>query len=300
MKLDPVSLRVFVAVVEEGTIAAGAQREHLVAAAASKRISELEAQLGTALLVRTNRGVHPTAAGHSLAVLARQALAQLDQVGARLLDYATGIRGTVRIHANPSAICQFLPGELKGFFNLYPDIHIDLEEQVSDAIVEAVLENRADIGVVNEGHDLRGLTAHPYRHYRLVVAVPMDHPLARRQRIAFEEALPFDLVGLHTGSSLNLLLTRAAAALKMPLKQRIQVRSYEALCLMVDTGLGIGVLPEAVARLHAQGLGIHLLHLDEPWAQRSLVLCVRPDDRLDKAGQRLLDHLRRPASSPGA
>jgi DNA-binding transcriptional LysR family regulator len=73
MKLDPLSLRLFVSVVEEGTIAAAAAREHIAAAAVSKRLSELEDQLNTQLLTRSNKGIVVTAAGVALLDMARGA-----------------------------------------------------------------------------------------------------------------------------------------------------------------------------------------------------------------------------------
>ena len=62
MKLDPVSLRLFVAVMEENAIARAAAREHIAASAASRRLAELEDTLGVALFARSNRGSEPTAA----------------------------------------------------------------------------------------------------------------------------------------------------------------------------------------------------------------------------------------------
>src|ERR1700761_6827758 len=109
MRLDPVSLRLFVAVVETGTILAAAEREHVAASAASRRLSELEATLKTTLLDRTHKGVAPTAAGLALANLARGVLHNLDEIGARMAEYAGGLRGQVRIAANLSADTQIPP-----------------------------------------------------------------------------------------------------------------------------------------------------------------------------------------------
>ena len=294
MKIDPRTLQLFVAVVEEGTIAAAALREHLVPAAVSKRISELEASLNTTLLERTNRGVLPTAAGNALLGLARRALSELDQIGAQMQDYAAGLRGQVRIAANISAISQFLPGELKSFFSRFPQVRIGLEEGISTAVVRALTENAADIGVLNHGHDTHRLECYPYHRYRLALITARDHPFGQRSRVSFEEALEHDFVGLHAGSSINLLLLKTASDLHRTLRMRIQVTSYDALCLMVDTGLGIGVLPEAVARQQAQALRLRVFPLHEPWAQRAMTLCVRSRAALPEAAQQLLDHLRTP------
>ena len=107
MKLDPVSLRLFVAVMEENTIAAAAAREHLAASAVSRRLADLEDALQVALFTRSNKGTEPTAAAFALLNLARGVLNDLDGIATQMRDYGTGVRGHVRVVANISAITQF-------------------------------------------------------------------------------------------------------------------------------------------------------------------------------------------------
>lgn len=137
MKLDPVSLRLFVSVIEEGTIAAAAKREHIAAAAVSKRLSELEELLNSQLLVRTNKGITPTAAGISLLYMARSVLNDLNEIVVQMHDFSHGRRGSIHVLANISAITQFMPSLLKSFMDLYPQIQITLEEKESLAITKA-------------------------------------------------------------------------------------------------------------------------------------------------------------------
>ena len=103
MKLDPTSLRLFVSVVEERTIAGAAAREHIAASAVSRRISELEAVLKTELLDRSNKGIRPTAAGVALLNLARGVLHDLDEIQAQMRGYSSGTRGHVRMFAGKMA-----------------------------------------------------------------------------------------------------------------------------------------------------------------------------------------------------
>ena len=79
-RIDPTSLRLFIAGVREKSIAAAAERHHIAAAAVSRRLSDLEQTLGTVLLERTNRGVEPTPAGRSLVSLAQTALNELERI----------------------------------------------------------------------------------------------------------------------------------------------------------------------------------------------------------------------------
>ena len=292
MRLDPVSLKLFVSVVEEGTIAAAAAREHIAAAALSRRLADLEGVLRTRLLDRTNKGVEPTAAGITLVNLARRALHELDDIAVQMADYASGVRGHVRMFANISAITQFLPGEIKGFRERYPQVQIHLEEKISSVVTRAVADNAADLGIYTAGPHAIELETFPYHADRLVLIAPKDHPLADCRRLAFADTLDFDYVGLHTGSAINLQLTKAASEIDRTVRLAIQVTSYDALCVMVGAGLGIGLLPEALARLHARMLGIRAIRLTDAWAERELRICVRAFDALPVAARLLVCHLR--------
>lgn len=292
MRLDPVSLKLFVTIVETGTIAAAAEREHVAASAVSRRISDLEAALKTTLLRRTNKGVEPTDAGIALLNLARGVLHSLDEIAAQMAEYSAGVRGQVRVAANLSAITQFLPGEIKQFLAQHPQVQIHLEELISTRVTKAVAENQADIGIFAHVPFGQEVETYPYRSDHLVVIAPRDHPLAGRSAVRFAETLDYDCVGLHTGSAINLQLVKSATELERTVRMRIQVTSYEALCLMVETGLGVGFLPEAVARRYLGTLDIVQIGLDEAWAERELKLCVRARAALPVAARLLLDHLR--------
>ncbi|WP_313082266.1 LysR family transcriptional regulator, partial [Pulveribacter sp.] len=236
MKLDPLSLRLFVAVMEENAIARAAAREHIAPSAASRRLAELEDVLRVELFVRSNRGTEPTAAAYALLHLARGVLNDLDGIGAQMRDFRAGVRGHLRVVANISAITQFLPGELQRFMAAHPQVQVQLQEQISTAVARSVAENAADVGILHHGSYGERVALLPWREDELVLIVPAGHALARRRSVRLAEALPWDFVGMHPGSAINHQLTRAAAELEAPLKLRMQVTSYDALCLMVSAG----------------------------------------------------------------
>ena len=114
-RIDLTSLQLFVAVCELGSIGRAAEREFIAASAVSKRLSDLETAVDTALLYRHSRGVTLTPAGESLLHHARTVLFGLERMQGELSEYADGVRGHVRMHANISAIFQFLPEDLGAF-----------------------------------------------------------------------------------------------------------------------------------------------------------------------------------------
>lgn len=292
MNIDPLSLKLFIAIIEEGTIAGAAEREHIAASAVSKRISELEDSFRVPLLTRTNKGVIPTDAGITLLNLARGVLHGLNNIQLQISDYASGVRGHVRLSANISSINQFLPTELRSFMETHPEVQIHLEENVSEATMLAVAESAADVGIIAAGTYRKDLEYLPYHTDQLIVITPKDHLLARNRSITFEEILDFDYVGLSVRTSLHNQFMRAAEALGRTPRVRIQVGGFDALCLMVEAGLGIGIVPKGAAKPYCKGLRLHAVTLNEPWAKRELKLCVRSRETLPAAARLLVEHLR--------
>ena len=291
MILDPLSLKLFIAIIEEGSIAAAAGREHIAASAVSKRIKELENNFQTPLLRRTNKGVAPTDAGITLLHLSRGLLHDLNNMSLQIREYSSGVRGHVRLCANISSINQFLPAELRSFIKEHPQVQIHLDENISENIMKTVAESAADVGIITMGSYRRDLEYFSYHSDQLIVITPKDHVLAANKKVSFQDTLDFDYVGLPVGSSLHNQILRTANELNRTPKLRIQVSSFDALCLMVEAGLGIGIVPKGAAKPYLKGLRIHAITLDEPWAYRELKICVRSFDALPAAAQLLVKHL---------
>ncbi len=297
-RIDLTSLQLFVAVCELGSIARAAQREFIAASAVSKRLSELEAAVETPLLQRHSRGVRLTPAGESLLHHARTVLFGLERMQGELAEYTEGVRGHVRVHANISAIVQFLPEDLGAFARQHSQIKIDLQEHLSPEVLQAVQEGAADLGLCNLGPQGSGtLQSRPYRSDRLVLVMPAGHALSARDAIDFEEALDWDIVGLHAGSSISLAMRVAAAQAGRTLRQRIQVTGLDAMCRMIDNGLGVGLLPDrAFALMHSVGR-LAAVPLQDAWAHRELRLVARDFDALPVTARLLAEHLATPAEA---
>ena len=103
------------------------------------------------LLHRSARGVELTPAGNAMLHHARQMLGQVDEMRAELSDYTKGGKGLVRVHANTSALAQYLSQDLASFSAAHPAIKIAIEEHRSGAIVQALQGGTTDIGIVMEG-----------------------------------------------------------------------------------------------------------------------------------------------------
>ena len=287
---DLVSLALFVRAVETNSLSKAAEQSHIALAAASRRIALLEHRYGVTLLYRSSQGVKPTPAGVALAAHARRMIDLAEKMRADLSDYAKGVKGHIRIKANTSAITQYLPEDLARFAANYPDVKLELEESRSVEIVEALREGSADIGVTMDGVGFQGVTALEYRRDRLVVVVPAKHELRARQA-PFEEVLKYDLVALDSSAAMMRLLGNAARDKGQPLRLRVQVKSFEAVCKLVQAGMGVGVLPEAAALEFAPVMGLRLVRLTDDWADRQMYICVRDVESLPVIGRKLVEQL---------
>jgi molybdate transport repressor ModE-like protein len=292
MRVDLVDLSLFRHVVEAGSITHGAERAHLALAAASTRIRQMEQALGAALLVRGRGGVTPTQAGRTLLQHARTILGQAERLREDLSAYAGGLAGQVRVLSNTNALTEFLPETLSSFLAAHPNVSVDLQERLSDEIVGLIAEGVADIGIVAGTVDAGGLETYPYRSDRFVLVVAKDHPLAKRNRIAFSEVLEHDFVGLDRASALQRFLADKAARAGRSIRLRIQLRSFDGVCRLVERNVGVGIVPETTARWAARTMEIKAVQLTDPWALRDLSICMRDYKALAPYARQLVDHMR--------
>jgi DNA-binding transcriptional LysR family regulator len=298
--LDPVTLRLFVAVCEERNIARAAAREAIVASAVSKRIAALEQAVGTTLLVRGRRGIVPTAAGEALLRRSHELLGSMERLHAELSEFATGAHGSVRVVASLSVLAEQLPDDIASFLARHQTVRVSLDERVSPDVVRSVREGAADIGVLWDAIDLAGLRSVPYRFDHLCVAAHPSHRFAARKRVRFADTLDEASIGLAPGGTMDAMLRRQAALLGRTLAHRIQVSSLDAACRIVGAGLGLAVLPREATAPHVSASGLAMVPLAEPWAVRRFVICSRADAALSATTRLLIDHLRAQAKQPTA
>lgn len=293
MRLDLVDLRLVLNVADAGNITHGAARSGLALASASERIRDLERELGAPLFERQRRGVVPTAAGVALVHHARLVTQQLDTMRSELADFAKGLRGRVRLLSNTAATFEVLPALLGAFLARHPRLDIEVEERPSPEIVRAVARGRAEIGIVADTVDAAAeLETFPFAEDRLVLVTPLRHPLAGKRRLVFKDVLAHDIVGLPGGSALQEHLDSQAARLGATLRPRLRLPGFDALCRVVESGIGVAVVSRSAALRCRKSMAIRVVPLLDPWTRRRLRLCVKSQRALPAPARTLLDYLR--------
>lgn len=291
-RLDLLTLRVVIAVAESGSISAGSDRLHLAVAAASARISSLEAELGVRIFERSPRGVELTSAGRLLVQRGRALLADADQLVTDLGDWSLGLAGHVRMQANASALLEILPARLEAFARSHPRIRVDVEERMSPEIAIAVLEGSADVGVVDVLTPSQGIECLPFFRDSLALVVPGGHALAGRDTVRLGDLLEQSFVVVAGPNAVSTRLFNAASALGQTIKVRLQMRSFDAACRMVAAGLGVAVLPREAVVPQLQHLALRAIPLAEDWAHRTHYLALRTGTDAPAAARTLVEALR--------
>lgn len=290
MRFDLTDLRLFLHVIEAESITQGAERAGMALASASARIRGMEETSGTLLLDRGPRGVRPTPPGEALAYHARIVLGQMEQMRGDLQLYAHGLRGHIRVWSGRAAMAH-LPDALRCFLVDHPAIDIDLEERQSVDVVAAVAGGLADLGIAADTTDTGSLETRPFEVDRLVLIAPQGHRLGGRKSVALREVLDEPFVGLPADSALQGHLATHAAREGKPFKLRIRLDSFEDICSMTGSGVGLAIVPEIYAQKYCEESTLVIIALSDPWALRHLLICARSFAALPVHARKLVDYL---------
>lgn len=292
MHFDLVDMRLFVAVAEARSITHGAERSALALASASARIKSMEAALGVPLLERQRRGVRLTAAGESLLDHARVVLHQVAAMQGELTAYARGLKARIHMLANTSGASEHLPKALASFLAKYPAISVDVEERESAEIATAVASGAADIGLAVEAMLPEGLHRFPFCDDRLVLVAPPGDEITQRRQTNFRDVAARDFIGLTEASAQKNHIAMQAAKLGVRLRIRARLRGFDAICQMVEAGVGLAIIPDAAARRYSRSMRIRMVRMADPWTSRRLAICMRSRQSLPRPVQQQADHLK--------
>jgi DNA-binding transcriptional LysR family regulator len=288
-RFDLTDLRLFLTIIEHGSITRGAEAMNLAVASASERVSGMETALGAPLFERTSRGVRATAAGDALVRHARLIVDQAEQMRGDLRRYATGLKGRVRLLSNTAALCGFLPRELCRFLVDHPDLSVDVEELPSAEIVLAIADGRADLGLVADVTDLSALETRLIAEDRLLLIANRTHRLGRKRSVQLANLKREPLVSL-SDAALEIYLAERLSRLGVQVNPRIRLRTVAAVGAFVKAGVGIAILSEA-SLSELKGLDLAAVPLSDLWAFRRIHLCARDFSKLTPHARLLANQL---------
>ena len=276
--MDLKRLKYFVAVAEAGGFTRAAQRLHISQPPLSRRIQELEAEVGAQLIDRTARPQRLTEAGRLLFDQARPIISRMEQLEASMRLQVANVRPRLRMAAPPSAFPHRLPEAIRRFRQAAPDAEISLIELNSLEQVEALKGGLIDVGVGRVRIEDPAIRRTVLANEPLVAALPSDHILAQAGGAVGLEALGGETLVLFPNDArpsfgdflLSLLHDRG---LNPPAV--IEVRDLHTALMLVAAGEGVCLTPQAASYVSHPLLVFRGIR--EP-VSAPLILCSREGD----------------------
>lgn len=299
MRYDLDDLRLFLDIVTEGSITAGARRMHLSLPSASARVRSLEQHAGVALLVRGRRGVRPTPAGTALARHAREVLDRTARLESAVASYARPRTAPLTLLAGGSALYRLVPRALVSFLRAHPDTDVTVSECRTPRTMRMLAAGEADLGVVVDDEARGpGPDTEPLGDDSLVVVGQVGGILAGRTALTYSEVAEHPLVGLDAASSLRRWIEKHLGPHAPAARYRTTVADLGTLVALAAAGVGLAVVPRR-ALDPAEG-PFDVCDLNEPWARRHHLLAWGARARSAPsapAAEALAEHLREAARS---
>ena len=275
--------RSFVAVAEEMHFGRAAARLNLTQSPLSRQIQMLEQALGVTLLERTTRAVRLTPAGRTFLAEAYRVVAAVESAARLTRRAARGESGTVRLGFTAASAYRTLPRIVAHIRATLPEIDLVLEEMVSDEQIQALEENRIDIGVLRPGPALLDprtpIRTQVIARERLLLALPRTHPLAEGRPPTLQDLDGQALVtwsprgGRYFIDLLDTLLD--TAGVRPQVVQR--VNQLHAMLALVGAGIGVALVPDSALGIGTSDIVLRSIAVPDT-AHASLLLAWRHDN----------------------
>lgn len=285
MRLDFFDLRLFLNIVDTGSLTKGAERSSISLQAASERIKKLEQQYQVSLFSRHSGGVKMTFAGQVFAEHAQALLQQGQQLSQAMASFNEGLHSNISLWCNSSAQSEYLPLLLPQYLVNNPNIQIDLKEAESNDIIAALASSTAKLGLISSFFPAPQLQTLEFSDDPLVLICPEQHDLAANQALTLADCLNYPFVGLMQYHSLQQSIETQARLLNCEIQYRLRLPNFAAIAQVVANGVGIAIMPKRAAQRLSKLYAFQQIQLTGDWANRKLLLAAKNFDELSTAYQ---------------
>lgn len=255
--MDIRTLKTFVAVAQLKGFSAAARFLNTVQPAVSRQISDLEAELGTALFRRSTREVRITAAGEVLLREAEEILAHVDHARHLVQRAGKGEVGRLRIGFISSAAQSFLPGLIRNFTAAYPDVLVSLSEETASEQYDALLAGQLDVALSRPLPSAAPKYLESLEIYsdRLLAYLPLGHPLAKKPVLSLTDFAGSQMVLFKRSGAPDLYDQIIHACQEAGVSPRIasQPNNMQAVLTEVAAGLGASIAPGCIRQIAMTG-----------------------------------------------
>lgn len=295
MKIDAIGIQAFIAIADEGGFQKAANTLHITQTALTRRLQNLEADLGVKLVERTTRSVALTRIGSDFLPHARRLLTELQSALVEIRESGKAQRGDISIACVPTAGVHYLPRIIKEYSEHYPNNRIKILDHLSPGVTEAVLSREAEFGIRQSGLQHPELSTVPLLQDRYVLICRDDHPLAERKRIPWRQLDSFPLIFPSHIRTNRAQLDAALSGRDVALQPYFQVGRSSTAVGMVAEGVAAAVVPGLAIQRGAYA-NIRVVPIIDPVVSWTLVLVARKQAHLSPAAEVLYDMLKKKAS----
>jgi DNA-binding transcriptional LysR family regulator len=275
--MDVGQLLAFVDIARRGNLSRSAEALYLTQPAVSARVRRLEDELGSALFVRTARGMRLTATGRTFLPFAQRALDAVAAGRIAVAELERGAAGELSIGAAPAVSTYVLPPLLKRFSDLHPNVRLSVRTGHSEEVLELVLRDQVQVGIVRalRHPDVRTM---PLYDDRLVLVAHPDDPLARRGEISIEALADAQLVLFDRTSSYHQLTSALFREAGVTPRGILEVDNIEATKKMVQQGIGVALVPGAAVAADLAGGSLVSVTIKDARPVRRPIVAIRRRD----------------------
>ena len=286
--MDFDQLETFLEVARLSSFSRAAERRFRTQPAISAQIRALEEEVGAKLLDRSGGKVAMTAAGKVFQKYAEDTIEQRRIMLVTLAEMERVPRGEIVVSANEGTCLHILPEVFAEFKRQYPNVAVGVKRLEHAKILEAIIDNSCDFGIVSLPVPDKRLTVVPIHREELIVITPPHHPLARRSKATVAEVLEYPLLLPKVGRTRDALEELFHERRLKPIIS-MELDSSELLKRFVAADVGVGFIPRSHVAEDLQAKALAALTLADAGIQRDLALVFRKDKALSRAALAFID-----------
>ena len=298
MNLD--TLRLYCDVVRLRSFSRAAAAGGVSQSAASQAVQQLEAELDAILLDRSRRPLEPTVEGRGFYDACRGLLAGFEKARADLAASRQRVEGTVRVAAIYSVGLHDMSRHMQPFMAAYPNARVLLECLHPHKVVDAVLNDEADLGILSYPAASRALAVLPLREEPMLVVTHPSHPLARRRRVSPADLDGARFVAFDHDLPIRRAIDRALKQHGVKVDVAMEFDNVETIKQAIGIAAGISILPAPTVQKESEIKTLAAVELALPGLVRPVAIIHRRGRHLTAAVSRFIAQLRDDDARPAA
>jgi DNA-binding transcriptional LysR family regulator len=283
-------LRAFVAVYRLGKLASAAEELGVTRSAVSVLIRQVEETLNTRLFDRTTRSLAPTRAAEDVFGIADRILRDVATLGSNFRALSEGSRGRVRLAATPGTAMALLPRTARRFSRRYANIELILDDCAPDQFLQLISSERVEFGIGVPPPARSEFETLLLLEDRMQFVCARDHPFVARAMVRWSDLSGLPLIVFRRGYGVRQLIDNTLLKVGLTPSIAHEVGFFSTATWMTASGMGVTILPTALARLYLHG-GLVMKPLVEPEVTRAIALVSKKGRSLSPTARLFIEML---------